>query len=86
MKVANHGQSLRVQSTISIACSPWLRSRQEKPNRAFKVFVLYSPSPCIPVTREEHIEQARTNESNLQQYEDGKVEHIAVLSVLLADA
>jgi hypothetical protein len=39
-----------------------------------------------PVIGEGHIEQARTNESNVQQFEDGTVEHIAVFSVPLADA
>jgi hypothetical protein len=39
-----------------------------------------------PIIGEEHVEQARTNQSNLQQYGDGKVKHIAVFSVPLADA
>lgn len=39
-----------------------------------------------PHSVEEHIEQARTNESNLQQGVDGVVEHTAVFSVPLADA
>ena len=39
-----------------------------------------------PIIGEGHIEQARTNESNLQQFGDGRVEHTAVFSVPLADA
>ena len=39
-----------------------------------------------PIIGEEHIEQARTNDSRLQQFGDGKVEHTAVFSVPLADA
>jgi hypothetical protein len=39
-----------------------------------------------PYSGEGHIEQARTNESNLQQGVDGVVEHAAVFSVPLADA
>ena len=39
-----------------------------------------------PTVGEAHVEQARTNESNFQQYGDGKVEHTAVFSVPLTDA
>jgi len=39
-----------------------------------------------PIVGEGHVEQARTNETNLQEPGDGAVEHTAVFSVPLADA
>lgn len=38
------------------------------------------------IVEEGHIERARTNQSNLPHFENGKVEQTAVFSVPLADA